>query len=101
MIKQGFISLKSDDNSAYPSGQATANRKATKFTRLSVYGLCYNPPKDSHVLLLNSQGQESNKFGIVNDFLNRIKGLKEGEVAIYNTKTKTTVIPINLHFLKM
>jgi hypothetical protein len=90
IIKQAYYSLVDSDISAYPVGQAVTSQKPMKFTRLSVYGVCSNPPKDSHIVMFNSQGQESVKFGILNDFLNRKKGLKEGEVAIINTKTQTT-----------
>ncbi len=91
MIKQAFFSFVDSDDSAYPIGQATSNRKSNKFTRLSTYGVCANPPRDSHVLLFNSQGQESNKFGILNDFINRKKNLLEGDVVLVNTITKSYV----------
>lgn len=91
IIKQGYVSLVNDDSLAYPSAQYTQNKKAGKFTRLSVYGICSNPPKDSHILLFSSQGQESVKFGIINDFINRKKNLKEGECGLLNTKTGTIV----------
>jgi len=87
MIRGAYLSLVSDDSEPYPFAQATLSGYAADFTRLSVYGVCSNPPKDSYVLLLNAQGQASLKYGIVNDFLNRKKDLKEGEVALVNTKT--------------
>lgn len=85
MIRQAYYSLVDTDSSTYPQGQATVNGKPTKFTRVSVYGVCSNPPTNAHVILLNSQGQDSVKFGILNDFINRKKGLKEGEVVLFNT----------------
>lgn len=91
IIKQAFYSLVDEDSSSYPVGQATVNQKATRFIRLSTYGVCANPPEGSHILLLNSQGQESVKFGIINDFLNRKKGLKAAEVALYNVSTEDEV----------
>ena len=87
IIRQAVISVVSDDSEAYPKAQATANGKATDITRLSVYGLCSNPPLDSHVLMISSQAQEAVKFGVINDFLRRKKNLKEGEVALFNCIT--------------
>ena len=92
IIKQAYISLVDNDENIYPIGQASFNGKASKFTTLSVYVICSNPPLDSHILLFSSQGQESVKFGIINDFLNRKKGLKEGEVCLFNSKTKSYIL---------
>ena len=91
MVKQAYYSLVNADSSSYPVGQATVNGKPTSFVRLSTYGVCSNPPAESHILLINSQGQESAKFGILNDFIRRKKNLKEGEVALFNTKTQAEV----------
>lgn len=91
MIKQAVITLVTSDTSAYPQGQAKYNGKTTEYNRLSPYGLDSNPPSGVSVILLSSQGQEAVKFGIASDFLGRKKGLKEGEVALYNTLTKSFV----------
>ena len=90
-IKQAFYSLVDADNDDYPSGQSTSNGKSEKFIRLGTYGICSNPPLNSHIVLISSQGQESIKFGIINDFKNRMKSLKEGEVVIMNTITNTYI----------
>jgi len=91
MIKMAYVSAVGPDTSAYPQGQASYNGKTTNFLRLSPYGLFSNPPSKSVVLLLSSQAQESFKFGISDDMLNRFKGLKEGECGLYNTLTKAFV----------
>ena len=91
IIRQGYYSVVSSDTSEYPQAQVTSNKKATLVTRLSTYGICANPPKDAHVEMFQSQGQESTKFGIFNDFLRRKKGLAEGECALYNTLTGAIV----------
>ena len=91
IIRQAYSSVVSPDTSEYPQGQVTSNGKATKITRLSTYGIIANPPLDSHVLMFQNQGQESTKFGIYNDFLNRKKNLAEGECALYNTLTGAIV----------
>lgn len=91
MIKQAIVSALLDDNSAYPRGVASYCGKDTYYTRLSPYGLDSHPPRGGHVLLLSSQAQESTKFGIASDMLNRFKGLKENEVVLYNSDTKSYV----------
>lgn len=90
-IKQSFLSLIFDDSQLYPQGQYTNNGISGKFTRMSVYGVCSSPPKGAHILLINAQGQESVKFGFVNDFINRKKNLKEGEVALFNSVSGTFI----------
>jgi phage baseplate assembly protein V len=91
MIKQAFISLVTDDSTAYPQGQAGYNNKTTDYVRLSPYGLDSNPPAGSFILLLSSQSQEAVKFGVQSDFINRFKNLKAGEVALYNTLTQSVI----------
>jgi len=91
IIKQAWKTLVKGDASAYPQGQSQYNDKTTDFIRLSTYGICANAPEGSHVFLIGSQGMESTKFGIENDFLKRLKGLKSGEVALYNTLTGSYV----------
>lgn len=86
-IKQAWYTLISKDDTVYPKGEATIGDKVSNFTRMSVYSIDSNPPVNSHVLLLDSRGLESNQFGLVNDFENRKKGLKEGEAVFHNTKS--------------
>jgi len=92
IIKQGYYSVVGEDDLPFPSGTVSSNGKSAKFIRLSVYGICSNPPKNSHVFLFNSQGKESHKFGLINDFVNRKKGLKEGEAALFNSLTGAYVL---------
>ena len=49
-------------------------------------------PEEYFVLLLNSKSQEAVKFGIPSAMQNRLKGLSQGEVAIYNSLTKKYII---------
>lgn len=90
-IKQAYLSLVTDDSSAYPQGQAGYGDKTSNFLRYSPYGLFSNPPKGSWVLLLSSQGQEAVKIGLIADFLNRKKNTNEGECGLYNTLTGTLI----------
>jgi hypothetical protein len=92
MIKQAYYSFVRKDDLPYPKSQYTIANKTSNLTMLSVYGVCSNPTKGSHILVFNSQGQESVQFGIPNDFVNRLKDLKEGEVALVNTKNSKWLI---------
>ena len=92
IIRQAWYSRVDTDTASFPAGSLESNGKESKFVRMSVYGICSNPPKNSHILVLNAQGRESNKFGFVNDFINRKKSLKEGEAALVNTKTGTFIL---------
>ncbi len=91
MIRQAYYSVVSDDTSEYPQAQVTSNGKATNITRLSTYGVFGNPPLGAHVLMFQSQGQESTKFAIFNDMTGRKKGVKEGECGLFNTLTEAIV----------
>lgn len=90
-IKQAFSCCPGDDSTSYPTGECGYNGKQATFTRLLPYGLSSLEPEGYFVFVINSQGQEAVKFGIPSAMQNRMKGLKEGEVAIYNSKTQTHV----------
>lgn len=91
-IKQAFSCCPGNDDTSYPTGQCEYNGKTATFTRLLPYGLSSLEPEGYYVLVLNSQGQEAVKLGIPSAMQHRLKGLKEGEVAIYNSKTETYII---------
>lgn len=59
--------------------------------KLGQYGLYGNAPTGSFVILMQVNGQEEVLFGIEDDVNNRPRGLKEGEVMLYNTLTKSYV----------
>lgn len=86
-IKQAFSCCPGTDQDEYPKGQCGYNGKTSYFVRLLPYGLASLEPQGAFVLLLNSQGQESTKFGIPSAMALRKKGLQQGEVAIYNSVT--------------
>ncbi len=88
LIKQAIVTKVTTDDKNYPVGECRHNEVTTNFVPLSVYGINSSAPIDSHLLIFSSQGQEGLKFGIPNDFIKRKKNLKEGEVAIFNSKTK-------------
>lgn len=92
LVKTAYVTLVNGDDTSYPNMQVGYKRKVANCTRLSPYGLDSNPPRGSFVLLLSAYGQESSKFGIPADLQRRIKGLKEGEVALHNTMTQSSII---------
>ena len=78
MIKQAYISSVNDDSSKFPTTEVSYNLKKSQAIRFSLYGLCTNTPKNSNVLLLSVDGQESLKYALSDDMQNRYKNLKEG-----------------------
>lgn len=91
-IKQAFSCCPGNDDTSWPTGQCSYNGKTATFVRLLPYGLSSLEPENYFVMVINSQGLESTKFGIPSAMQDRLKGLKKGEVAIYNSKTKTFII---------
>lgn len=59
--------------------------------KLGHYGYYGNAPKGSLVMVIQANGQEECLFGAEDDVNNRPRGLKEGEVMMYNTLTKNYV----------
>lgn len=92
MIKMGVISFVGFDTTAYPQVQVSYNGKTSNAVRLSPYGLVSNPPTGSFTLLFSANGQESVKFALTADMINRLKGLKEGECALFNCLTGSYVL---------
>lgn len=91
-IKSAFSCCPGNDDTSWPTGQCSYNGKQATFTRLLPYGLSALEPDGSFVLVVNSQGQEAVKFGIPSAMQDRLKNLKQGEVAIYNSITQTYVM---------
>jgi phage gp45-like len=87
MIKQAITTRVTDDSETYPQIQLYYNGDTVFATRISPYGVCSNPVLDSFNLVFNANGNASSKFSIPVDFITRLKGLKEGETALYNSKT--------------
>lgn len=59
--------------------------------KLGHYGYYGNAPKNSLVVVIQANGQEECLYGAEDDVNNRPRGLKEGEVMIYNTLTKNYI----------
>ena len=91
LIKLAYVSLstESDSNKVYPTIQVTYHDTPHNAVRASIYGLVSIPPKDSTSLTLAAYGQESTLFAFSDDYRNRFKGLKEGEVLLGNYTTSS------------
>lgn len=59
--------------------------------KLGQYGLYGNAPKNSLVIVMQINGQEEVLYGIEDDVNNRPRGIKEGEVMLFNTLTKNYI----------
>lgn len=59
--------------------------------KLGHYGFYGNAPVGSLVVAIQANGQEECLYGAEDDVNNRPRGLKEGEVMMYNTVTKNYI----------
>ena len=59
--------------------------------KLGHYGYYGNAPTGSLVMVIQANGQEECLFGAEDDVNNRPRGLKEGEIMMYNTLTKNYI----------
>lgn len=84
LIKKAGITNTIDDSSNYSRAQVGYLGKTSPIETIFPYGLYAVAPIGSEVLLFSIMGQEENLAGIPNAPSIRIKGLKEGEVAIGN-----------------
>lgn len=83
-IKMAEVTATTDDSEAYPRMEVTFSGKTKDVIRLAQYGICSVPPVGSLGLCLNSGSQESTMFVMADDYLNRFKSLKPGEVKVGN-----------------
>jgi len=91
MIKIARTTGIMDDTKQFPFMQAQFMTKVNDIWFMTPYGLYSSPPKNSIGIVFNIQAQEQNRVGIFNDYERRPKDLKEGEVALFNTLTKTRI----------
>lgn len=91
MIKRAFVTNPGKDDKEFPVTQVSALGKVSDMEMLFPYGLSANLPKDSIVLLLSVQGDESNQAGIGYRHDLRPKNLKEGEVEVGNFLQGTSI----------
>lgn len=87
-IKTAIKTKTSNDDNTLQKLQVQLFDAVKSISKLGVYGLYTNAPKGSFVVVIQSNGQEEVLFGIEDDVNNRPRGLKEGEVMLYNTLTQ-------------
>jgi len=94
MVSMIKIALSTDpmiDTKKFPFLKAKFMTKVNDIWFVTPYGFYSSPPEGSIGLVFNIQAQEQNRAGIFNDYDRRPKDLKEGEVALFNTLTKTRI----------
>ena len=91
LIRRVSLSVVGKDDAAYPTVQATYFGRASNTQIINPYGLCTNPPQGSMGTAFLINGNEESKAAIFNLDPKRLKGLKEGEVALYNYLSKSYI----------
>jgi hypothetical protein len=90
-IKFGFITRFIADDKNIPVVEVSYLGKTGLAELLSPYGLYVGLPKDTQVLVFSVFGVEANRVAIGWSQADRIKDLKEGEVALGNPKKQTYI----------
>ena len=92
LIKWAKITLTDGDNDTWQRAQVKSiGENPKKIIAVYPYGIFAVAPVGSNVLMFNISGQEENAAGIPFDIKNRFKNLKEGEILVGNTKTKSFI----------
>lgn len=91
-ISQARVTKVSTDDETYPSVQVSSHKKVADVTRLLPYPLIGNPRADALGVQLTVEGMEQNRYVLLHDPENRLKGLKEGEGGIHNALTGSFVL---------
>ena len=91
MIKIALTTGVMDDTKQFPFMQAQFMTKINDIWFMTPYGFYSSPPVGSLGIVFNIQAQEQNRVGIFNDYDRRNKNLKEGELELFNTLTKTRI----------
>ena len=89
LIKFGKVTKTTDDTEQFPVMQVTYSGKVADLMRGMQYGLISQPvPGNDLCLIWNIMGDEENRVGMPLSTTQRLKGMKDGEVALYNELTK-------------
>jgi len=92
-IRRAIISLLSTDDSKDIRVQQIAyNGKALDVEVYAPYGISYNVPVGSLGILLQIGDDPANKIFLPDRSQDRVKGLEESEIAIFNPITKSRVV---------
>lgn len=91
LIKRARQTSIAKDSGDYMTAQVKFLGQPKDIKVNSPYGIYSSPPKTSEALVFSARNNSDDLHGIFNDYKGRIKGLKEGEVAVYNTLTGATI----------
>ena len=96
IIRKCFLSNNKTDDGVYPRAQVSYMENALDVTRMSVYGIDYNPKVGALGLMASINGRSDDVLAFFHDPVNRFKDLKPGEVQVGSPETKTSIkFPIN------
>lgn len=91
MITAGIQRKKADDSGDMGTAQVSAMGQTRDIASITPYGVANSPPKGSVWVIFQLRGNSDDCAGIGNDYKNRFKNLKEGEMAVYNSKSGTHI----------
>lgn len=92
IVKWAYTSLQMNDTGEFPTIQVTTlGNVAQNITLIYPYGYNASPSLNTVCLILNVQGNEDNKVAFVLSGPDREKTSNEGEVVIFNPKTKSKI----------
>jgi len=91
IVKRGKQTEPAKDSSDHQKVKVGYMGQTREINQISPYGLFSSAPTGSEYLIFSSQANADALYGLGNDYKNRIKNLKEGEVALYNTKTQALI----------
>lgn len=92
LIRRCLISLAGSDDKDTRIQQVSYNGKAQDGEAWAPYGMSYNVPPNSLSLYVQIGGDQGNLVILPDRSQDRVKNLKEGEVAFFNPLTKSRTI---------
>lgn len=87
LIKNGRQKKAPDDSGKFQKAQVSFLGQIKNARQITPYGLYSSSVVNSNWILFSSRGNVDDIQGIANDYENRPKNLKEGEVVLQNLKT--------------
>jgi len=91
LIKRAIQTAKPNDSGVRQKAQVTFLGQTKDIKTVSPYGVFSSSPNHSDWLIWSARCNKDDLYGIPNDYKNRIKNLKEGEVVLMNTLTKSLI----------
>jgi phage gp45-like len=91
IIKRSVQTATADDSKDRQTLKVKFLGQIRDIKQVTPYGLYSSSPVGSEFIVLSARNNPDDLNGMGNDYKNRIKDLKQGEVALYNTITKALV----------